>query len=96
MLQRSYKAYRRNRRLKRTQKGSEDEPTGCGHPAVNGMSSEILYLLDPAQGLCIPEGNTSRGVYGKLREETRSRSPIRAIHHVIKATSEALKFLGEP
>ena len=77
----------------------------CGHAAVNGMSSEILYLLDSAQGLCMPEGNTSCRVIGKPREETRSRSPIRAKHRllsrtdraaVIKATSEALKFLGEP
>ncbi len=60
---------------------------------MNGMSSEILYLLDPAQGLCMLEGNTSRRVIGKLREETRSRSPIRAIHHVVKATSEAPRFL---
>ena len=44
---------------------------------MNGMSSEILYLLVPAQGLCMPEGNTSRRVIGKLREETRSRRPIR-------------------
>ena len=41
------------------------------------------------------EGNTSRRVIGKLREETRSRSPIRAAHHVIKATSETLRFLNE-
>ena len=59
------------------------------------MSSEILYLLDPAQGLCIPEGNTSRRVIGKLREETRSRRPIRVIHHVNQATSEALRFLSD-
>jgi len=57
------------------------------------MSSEILYLLDPAQGLCIPAGYTSRRVIGKLREETRSRRPVRATHHVNMATSEALKFL---
>ncbi len=85
----------RNRILKRTQKGSEDEPTVGGPAAVNGMSSEILYLLDSAQGLCMPEGNTSRHVTGKLREETRSRSPARATQSVIKATSEAQKFLGE-
>ena len=84
-----------SRILKRTQKGCEDEPTGCGHSAVNGMSSENLYLLDAAQGLCMLEGNTSRRVTGKLREETRSRSPIRVTHHVVKATSEALRFLVE-
>ena len=57
------------------------------------MSSEILYLLDSAQGLFIPEGNTSRRAIGKLREETRSRRPIRATHHVNMATSETLMFL---
>ena len=51
--------------MKRTQKGSEDEQTGCGHSAVNGMSSEILYLLDPAQGLFTLEGNTSRRVHAR-------------------------------
>ena len=66
-----------------------------GPAAVNGMSSEILYLLDPAQGLCMLEGNTSGRAIGKLSEETRSRSPIRATHHVVKATSEALRFLIE-
>ncbi len=66
------------------------------------MSSEILYLLDSAQGLFMPEGNTSRRDNGKLREGTRSRAPIRATHSlldraaVIKATREPLKFLGEP
>ena len=59
------------------------------------MSSEILYLLDPAQGLCMPQGNTSRRAIGKLREETRSRRPIRVTHHVHQATSEALKYLVE-
>ena len=38
--------------LKRAQKGSEGESTGSGLSAVNDMSSEILYLLDPAQGVC--------------------------------------------
>jgi len=63
---------------------------------MNGMSSEILYLLDPAQGLFTPEGNTLRRATGELREETRSRSPIRARHCVLKATSEAQTFLGVP
>ena len=62
---------------------------------MNGMSSEILYLLDSAQGLCMPQGNTSRRVTGKLREETRSPRPVRATHHVDQATSEALTFLVE-
>ena len=35
------------------------------------QSSEILYLLDSAQGLFTLEGNISRRVYGKLREKTR-------------------------
>ena len=60
---------------------------------VNGISSEILYLLDPAQGLFKPEGNTLRRATGKLRVETRSRRPVRAIHHVNQATSETLRFL---
>jgi len=56
----------RSRILKRTQKVSEGEPTVGGPAAVNGMSSEILYLLDPAHGLCMPEGNTSHRVSGQL------------------------------
>ena len=63
---------------------------------MNGMSSEILYLLDSAQGLCMPQGNTSYRATGKLYEETRSRRPIRATHDVNQATSEALRFLAEP
>jgi hypothetical protein len=59
------------------------------------MSSEILYLLDSAQGLCLPQGNTLRRIIGKLREETRSRRPIRSVHNVNQATSEALRFLFE-
>jgi len=52
----------------------------------------------------MPEGNTSRCDNGKLCEETRSRSPTRVTHSlldrlnraaVIKATSEAQKFLGK-
>jgi hypothetical protein len=96
VLQDAYKDVIRNRILKRTQKGNEGEPTGRGRLAVNGMSSEMLYLLDPAQGLCMPEGNTSRRDIGKLREETRSRSPARVTQPVIKATSEAQTFLGAP
>lgn len=80
--------------LKRTQKGSEDERIAGGPGTVNGNSSEILYLLDSAQGLFTPQGNTSRRVIGKLREETRSRRPIRSTHHVNQATSEALRFLS--
>ena len=57
------------------------------------MSSEILYLLESAQGLFIPEGNTLRRAIGKLREEPRSRRPIRATHYVNMATSETLTFL---
>ena len=89
------RAAARSATLKRTQKESEDERTAGGPAAVNGNSSEILYLLDSAQGLCMPEGNTSRRVIGKLRKETRSRRPIRVLHHVHQATSEALRFLVE-
>ena len=67
MLQRVYKereavmlATLRSGSLKRTQKGSEGESTGSGLSAVNDMSSEILYLLDSAQGLCMLEGNIPR------------------------------------
>jgi hypothetical protein len=55
----------------------------------------MLYLLKSAQGLCMPQGNTSRRAIGKLCEETRSRRPIRATHHAHQATSEALTFLIE-
>ena len=93
MLQRLYKTSGRSQSLKRTQKGSEDEWITGGPVTVNGISSEILYLLDSAQGLFMPQGNTSRRVIGEQREETRSRRPIRAIQHVSQATSEALTFL---
>ena len=79
--------------LKRTQEGGEDDSTAGGPAAMNGSSSEILYLLDSAQGLFMPEGNTSRRALGKLREETRSRRPIRVTHKVNRTTSEALRFL---
>ena len=59
MLQGDYKGFAGSGILKRTQKGSEGESTGSGLSAVNDMSSEILYLLDPAQGLCMLEGYTS-------------------------------------
>jgi hypothetical protein len=39
-------------------------------------------------------GNTSRRVIGKLREETRSRRPIRATHDVNQATSEIPSFFS--
>ena len=77
MLQGAYKAFGRSRTLKRTQKGCEDELTVGGPAAMNGCSSEILFLLDTAQGLVMPEGNTSHRVIGKLCEESRSRRPIR-------------------
>ena len=79
--------------LKRTQKAREDELTVGRPAALNGCSSEILYLLDSAQGLCIPEGNIGRRLKGEWRSEARSRRPIRARHHVKQATSETLKFL---
>jgi len=59
---------------------------------MNGMSSEILYLLDSAQGLFTPEGNIDCSVIGELQSKTRSRRPARATHHVNQATSEALRF----
>ncbi len=80
MLQGVYKGIAGSDILKRTQKGCEDEPTVGGPAAVNGISSEILYLLDPAQGLFMPEGNTSHRVNGERFEETRSRWPIRTTH----------------
>ncbi|GAA5504635.1 hypothetical protein Rcae01_00074 [Novipirellula caenicola] len=46
---------------------------------VNGISSEILSMLDPAQGLFTPQGNTVCSINGELQTETRSRRPIRAI-----------------
>ncbi len=88
----SYKADRRSRQLKRTQKGSEGEPTGCGYPAVNGMSPEILYLSDSAQGLCILEGNTARRASGKLRVETRGRSPATANGEATPESTESTRL----
>ena len=90
----SIRASARSATLKRKQKGSEDEWITGGPVTMNGNSSEILYLLDPAQGLCMPEGNTSRRVIGELHEETRSRRPIRATHHVSQATSEIPSFFS--
>ncbi len=58
MLQDVYNGIAGSDILKRTQKGCEDELTVGGPAAMNGCSSEILYLLDPAHGLCMPEGNT--------------------------------------
>ena len=57
------------------------------------MSSEILYLLDSAQGLFTPQGNIDCSDIGELQSETRSRRPIRATHHVNQATSETLRVL---
>ena len=53
--------------LKRLKRGRERESPEGSFSAVDGMSSEILYLLDPAQGVCILEGNISRCVEGKRR-----------------------------
>ena len=47
-----------------------------------------LVLSDPAQGLCMLEDNTGSRVHGERHLETRSRRPLRATHHVTKATSE--------
>ena len=96
MLQGVYKGIAGSDILKRTPKGCEDELTVGGPAVMNGSSSEILYLLDSAQGLFMPEGNTSCRVNGERFEETRSRRPIRTTHCVNQATSEALMFLVVP
>jgi len=62
---------------------------------MNGNSSEIWYLLDPAQGLCMPQGNIVCSAIGELQAKTRSRRPIRSTHNVNQATGEALRFLVE-
>ena len=51
MLQGAYQGFSRNLILKRTQKGSEGESIGSRVSAVNDMNSEMLPLLDPADGL---------------------------------------------
>ncbi len=79
MLQLSYKSFWRSRQLKRTQKGSEDEWTACSHASVNGISSEILYLLDPAQGLFTLEGNTSLRVLASGEKSPGVADPF-ALH----------------
>jgi len=61
------------------QKGSEGEPIGSGLSAVNGMSPEILYLLDPAQGLFTLEGNTSRRVMASCEKRPGVARPL-ALH----------------
>ena len=68
--------------LKRTQKGSEGESTGGGLPAVNDMSSEILYLSDSAQGLCMLEGNTSRRVLAGCERRPGVARPL-ALHMML-------------
>jgi len=88
VLQDVYKGNAGSDILKRTQKGSEDESTVGGPAAVNGMSSEILYLLDPAQGLCMLEGNISGRILASSQRRpgvarpfaltiTSSRQPVR-------------------
>jgi hypothetical protein len=86
VLQRVYKervavmlATFRSGSLKRTQKGSEGESTESGLSAVNDMSSEILYLLDPAQGLCMLEGNISRRVTASCERRPGVARPL-ALH----------------
>jgi len=39
---------------------------------MNGISPEIWYLSDPAQGLCMLEGNTGCSATGELQTETRT------------------------
>ena len=57
------------------EKGSEDEAIVGGPATLNGISPEILFLLDSAQGLCLPEGNTLLSVTGEPSEEPRGRRP---------------------
>ena len=69
------------------------------------MSSEILYLLDPAQGLFMlcalkGRGNISRRVMASCKRRPAVTGNVvllsaRATHDVIKATSETLRFLDE-
>jgi hypothetical protein len=59
------------------------------------LSFEMLFLLDPAQGLFRLEGNIEHGVIGETCLETRSLRPVRATHYVIKVTSEPQRFLAE-
>ena len=65
-----------------------------GPAAMNGCSSEILYLLDPAQGLCMPEGNTSAPRYWQaVQRRPGVDGPFAQHIDVNQATSEALRFL---
>ena len=81
MLQGVYKGFAGSGILKRTQKGSEGESTVGGPAAVNGMSPEILYLLDPAQGLCMLEGNISYGGLASGKRRPGVARPL-ALHNV--------------
>jgi len=80
-LQPAYKATSRSRWLKRKQKGSEDERITGSPVTVNGISSEILYLLDPAQGLCMPQGNTLRSIMASFAKRPGVGAPF-ALHNM--------------
>ena len=75
------------------QKASEGESTVGGPAATSDMSPEVLYPLDPAHGLCMPEGNSEGRVNGEWPSQSRGRSSARARQYVVKVTSETLRFL---
>ena len=81
-LQAAYKKLVRSRRLKRMERGSEDELTVGGPAAMNGCSPEILFLWDPSQVLYMSEGNTVWSVIGEFQAESWGRRPLRATHFV--------------
>lgn len=54
--------------LKRTQKGSEGERYRLVCLALNGIELRNDGLLDPAQGLCMLEGNTFAGATSRASE----------------------------
>ena len=62
------------------QKGREDEWNGRGRPVVYGIELPCvvfpgaLYLLDPAQSVCMLEGNIAGRVHGE-RPVQQSESP---------------------
>ena len=82
MLQGVYKGFAGSGILKRTQKGSEGESTGSSLSSMNDMSSEILYLLDPAQGLFTLEGNTSHRALASCEKRPGVARPL-ALHTML-------------
>ena len=45
---------------------------------MNDMSSEILYVLDPAQSVCMLEGNISRHIAG-IRHKALAATQARRV-----------------